>query len=83
MSLGYSAFSIERWPEKARIHFFKHYGQGILACSRMPTDTFEQRVERAKAAIRLYFRCKVHVERMHPELLSQALEETAEGEGVG
>lgn len=68
MNIGYSVFSLEHWPPEDRIHFFKHYNKGMLIIDKMPTDTLDQRMERAKRAIRFYTRCKVHVQRMHPGL---------------
>lgn len=73
MCVGYSVFSIEKWPEEARRHFHKHLAKGTLICSRMPRDTLDQRYERAKRHIQFYLRCKVHVMRMHPYLSSSPL----------
>lgn len=63
-------FSIEKWSPEAHAHFFKHYRKGMLIIGKMPTDTFDQRVARAKRANHFYMRCKIHVQRMHPDLFS-------------
>lgn len=68
MSLGYSIFSIEHWPEDAQAHFLKHLSKGTLVCNKMPADTFDQRHERMSRHLRFYMRCKVHISRMHPGL---------------
>jgi hypothetical protein len=73
----------QSWSREMHLHFYRHFGPGMTAVYLMPCQSFDERVQRALAAFRLYQRVCLHIERMRPADGLEPLQEAAKGEGVG